>query len=491
MKQKVIDHYLYDEAVFDTHDEAYVALKMPDVPLKPLTIPPLLAPDQERDGQAYYTVTAMSGESDIFPEAKTKTWGYNGYLLGPTIVFKQGVTYHITLQNQLPEVTTFHWHGLNVDGPITDGGPHAPVDPGGSREIHFCLTQPAMTGWMHPHPCPYTAEQVWKGLALMTIVQDDTERALPFPRNYGVDDIPLILQDRRYHDYQLDYQKDYDADGTQGDVPLVNGTVNGYVDITTQRVRLRILNGANRKEFRLHFTDELPFLQIASDGGILPEPVAFSRLMLTAAERVELLVDFKDYHAGDEVVLYSDDCALVTFRIQAYEPDPTLLPEKLVDIPQQVVTPELPIKKTVMSGMDQEVRLDGKLFDMQRIDARQQIELVQLWDVTNTNDMTGGMIHPFHIHGTQFQIVSRNGQPPHPNETGWKDTFGVNAGETVRISVRFEQLGVYMYHCHILEHEDTGMMAQIEVFDPKHPVTYHLMSMADMKMKMTKEQAAE
>ena len=133
-----------------------------------------------------------------------------------------------------------------------------------------------------------------------------------------------------------------------------------------------------------------------------------------------------------------------------------------------------------MSGMDDQVRLDGKLFDMQRIDRKQKIGDTVLWDVVNTNDMDGGMIHPFHMHGCQFLVLSRNGKEPYPNEHGWKDTVGVNAGETVRVAVQFTKFGVYMYHCHILEHEDTGMMAQIEAYDPNHEHKYHLISMDEM-----------
>ncbi len=133
----------------------------------------------------YYTVTAQTGEVQLLPGTKTKTWGFNAPLLGKTIIFKNGKTIHITLKNELPELTTFHWHGLNVPGPITDGGCHAPVYPGKSTQIEFKCHQPAATLWLHAHPCPSTAEHVWKGLATGVIVKDDIESKLPFPRNYG------------------------------------------------------------------------------------------------------------------------------------------------------------------------------------------------------------------------------------------------------------------------------------------------------------------
>lgn len=490
--EKVYTDYFFDEPAYNTHDGGYVPLERMKVPEQRLNVPPLLEPDRETETDIYYTLVAQAGETQLLPGLPTKTWGYNTSLLGKTPVFKKGKHIHITLKNELPELTTFHWHGLNVSGPIVDGGCHAPVYPGETKQIDFTLDQPAATTWLHAHPCPSTAEQVWHGLAAMTIIQDDVEAKLPFPRHYGVDDIPLVLQDRRFHENnQWDYRADYDPDGVQGPTALIDGTVNPYFDVTTQKVRLRLLDGANRREWRLHFSDDLTFTQIASDGGILPAPVKLTKLMLTCAERAEIIVDFGNYQNGDVVTLYSDDVPIVHFRIGDYQPDNTVIPDHLVDIPNPEPTPNLPIKKVVMSGMDEEVMLDGKKFDMQRIDAKQKVGDVAIWDITNTNDMTGGMVHPFHMHGCQFLVLSRNGHEPYPNEHGFKDTVGVNPGETVRIKVWFNLPGVYMYHCHIIEHEDGGMMAQIEAFDPDHPKTYDLMDMDTLAKAFAKERGID
>ncbi len=155
-------------------------------------------------------------------------------------------------------MTTFHWHGLEIPGPIEDGGCHAPVYPGEARDVTFKIIQPAATAWLHAHPCPETAYQVWQGLATMAIIHDQEEASLPLPHTYGVDDLPLILQDRNFHaGNQFDYRADYDPDGVQGDTAVINATVNPYFDVTTQRLRLRILNGSNRREYRLHFLGRL------------------------------------------------------------------------------------------------------------------------------------------------------------------------------------------------------------------------------------------
>ena len=493
MTQHVYDDYFFDEPAYNTHDGGYVPLEVADAPESQLAIPPLLKPDKETDTDAWYTLEAQKGETQILPGAKTKTWGYNAPLLGTTLAFEVGKHIHVTLKNSLDELTTFHWHGLSVSGPYVDGGCHAPVYPGESKEIDFTLDQPAATTWLHAHPCPSTAEQVWHGLAAMVLVRDKHEASLPLPRTYGVDDIPLVLQDRRFHENnQWDYHADYDPDGVQGPTAMINGTVNPIFDVTTQKLRLRILDGANRREWRLHFSDDLQFTQIASDSSLLPEPVQLTHLMLTCAERAEIIVDFKNYKEGDTVTLFSDDVPIVKFRVHAFKPDNSVLPDHLIDIHAPEVLPTTPVRKIVMSGMDEQVAIDGKKFNMQRIDATQPIGLAQYWDVTNTNSMNGGMVHPFHVHGTQFLVISRNGGAPYPNEHGYKDTVGVNPGETVRLLVRFDLPGVYMYHCHIIEHEDGGMMAQIQTYDPNKPMPkYKLMDMETLTQAFAKERGVD
>lgn len=488
MAEKIYNDYFFDEAAFNTHDGAYIPLKEPDVKQSPLAIPELLKPDKETDTDMWYTVEAQTGEMQLMPGKKTKTWGYNTSLLGKTIVFKDGKHIHIQLKNSLPELTTFHWHGLNVTGPIIDGGCHAPVYPGETSDIDFELHQEASTLWLHAHPCPETAVQVYHGLAAMVLVQDDVESRLPIPHDYGINDIPLILQDRHFDENnQWNYEADYDPDGVQGPTAMINGTVNPYFDVNTQKVRFRILDGSNRREWRLHFSDDLPFYQIGSDGGILPEPVELTKLMITCAERDEILVDFGKYKPGDEVVLYSDDTPIVHFRIHEFKPDDTKLPDHLVDVrdlkPDEGSTPV----KITMDGMDEQVAMNGRKFDMQRIDTKQAVGQTVYWDVTNTNDASDGMVHPFHVHGCQFLVVSRNGGAPYPNEHGYKDTIGVNPKETVRLLVHFDQPGVYMYHCHIIEHEDGGMMAQVEAFVPGEDRHYDLMDMDTLLNALAKE----
>ena len=489
MNKVPYDSYFYDETAFNTQDRAYHPLQVADAPKMPLRIPPLLQPDKVAGNDVYYTVVAQTGETQLLPGKKTKTWGFNASILGKTIVYEKGKIYHMHLVNHLPEVTTFHWHGLEIPGPIEDGGCHAPVYPGQSRDIVFKIIQSAATTWLHAHPCPETAYQVWQGLATVAIIKDQESVQLPIPQHYGVDDLPLVLQDRNFHqDNQFDYRADYDPDGVQGVTAMINGTINPYFDVTTQKVRLRLLNGANRREFRLHFSDDLPFVQIASDLSFLPEPILRNKIMITCAERQEIIVDFGNYHPGDVVTLYSDETPLVEFRIHQFKSDQRQLPAKLTTIDYPDVDPTMPVKKVVMSGMDESVMIDGKKFQMDRIDYTMPMGKCQLWDVSNANQMHGGMIHPFHMHGCAFQIVSRNGHEPYPFEHGLNDTVAVNPGEHVLIKVYFRVPGVFMYHCHIIEHEDGGMMAQLKVVDPREPnKQYHLLSHHTIMMAFAQE----
>lgn len=486
---KIYDSYFYNIKDIDRTDGAYKELEVnQEVPTQKLKIPELLKPDNQTETDTFYTVEARTGDTQFLPGKKTKTFGYNANYLGKTIVFENGKNIHINLKNSLPILTTFHWHGLNVSGPIVDGGCHAPVYPGETNHIDFTVDQPAATLWLHAHPCPATAQEVWKGLATMVLIKDKITDQLPIPKEYGINDIPLILQDRNFHeDNQFNYRKDYDPDGTLGTVPLINGTINPYFEVKTQKVRFRILNGSNRREWRLHFSDDLTFAQIGSDGGLLEEPVYMKKLMITCAERDEVVVDFGNYQPGDQVILYSDKTPILTLKIHNFKKDSDNLPDHLVDIVDHPVTENTKIHEVLMSGMDETVAINGKKFNMQRIDDRQQVGNTEYWDITNNNEVDGGMIHPYHMHGTLFKVVSRNGQAPYPNELGLKDTISVNPNETVRIKVTCPKTGVYMNHCHILEHEDGGMMAQFEVFDPNHPKEYQLMDMNTLMQAFAKE----
>ncbi|BDR61049.1 multicopper oxidase family protein [Lactobacillus xylocopicola] len=489
MSDKVYTDYFYNSEDFDkNHGMGYQDLHMPEgVEAQPLIVPPVLEPDKQEGNDVWFTIESQEGEFQFLPGKKTHTWGYNFPVLGKTMVLKTGQHVHVTLKNSLPELTTYHWHGMEVPGPGADGACHSPVYPGEEKHIDFTVDQPAALTWLHAHPCPSTAEHVWMGLAMGVVITDDNEAKLPIPKTYGKDEFPIILQDRIFHeDNQFNYKADYNPMGIFGEVPVINAVVKPYVDVTTQKVRLLFLGGSNRREWRLHFTDDLVMTQIAGDDSFLEHPVKATKLLIAPGERQQVVVDFGNYQEGDVVNLYTDDFKLVEFRIHKYEKDDSVIPDTLFTPHDPEVNPEAEVRKVTM---DNHNMINNRLFAMDRIDMKQTLMSTEYWDVTNTNDKANGMLHPFHIHGAHFLVVSRDGKEPYPNERNvYKDTVDVAPQETVRLKVYFQNAGIFMYHCHIIEHEDAGMMAQIQIVDPKEPdKKYDLMDMETLTKAFAEE----
>src|SRR5699024_6072082 len=234
-----------------------------------LKIPSLHEDENEKKGEVAYTVRAQKGETEIFEGTKTKTLGYNGDFLGPVLRFNKGDKVKIKLINDLDEEVTFHWHGLEVPGEV-DGGPHASIKPGEEDEVEFKVTQEASTLWFHPHPEGSTAEQVYNGLAGLIYIEDDNYKDLNLPDKYGENDIPLVFQDKTFDDKkQLNYSAAMNEDGTVGNTSLINGTLNPKLTVNQEKVRLRLLNGSNARNYTFKLNTGDSFKQIATDGGLL------------------------------------------------------------------------------------------------------------------------------------------------------------------------------------------------------------------------------
>jgi blue copper oxidase len=455
-----------------------------------LPIPPSLEDLNADAGVAEFELVARESESFFFDGVETPTYGYNGSYLGPVIRVRRGDDVTIKVKNELGEETTVHWHGLLVPGEF-DGGPHQVIEPGAEWEPHFTIEQPAATLWYHPHPHGNTGRQVYMGLAGLFIIDDAVSDSLDIPKKYGVNDIPLIIQDRRFvADGSFEYKTDM-ADmmqGMLGDTILVNGAVNTYLDVPAENVRFRILNGSNARTYKLSLSDSREFYQIASDSGFLSEPVMMKTLRLSPGERAEIIVDFSPYETGERITLVSPGFEIVEFRVIEGVEDTTTIPE-LLTVVEKTPESDAEITRSVeLTGMGPNVSINGLKFDMDRIDEFVELGATEIWEIRNLSTMMGhgmagrgmhggrggmmgrrgsGMMgavaHPFHIHGVRFQLLDRDGRPPPANERGWKDTILIEPGETVRVIARFDYPGIFVYHCHILEHEDDGMMAQCEV----------------------------
>lgn len=430
-----------------------------------LAIPPLLEPTEEEGNHVTYRITAQKGAYQIKSGEKTQTLGYNGDFLGPVIRLKKGQDVTFITENQLPTETSFHWHGLKLAS-SADGGPHQVIAPGQTKTVNFTVEQEAATLWFHPHPVGATAAQVYQGLAGLLYIEDDHSKQLKLPDEYGVNDFPLIVQDKSFdQDNQLNYQEDATGDGIQGDTLLVNGTLNPYLETEERWLRLRVVNGSNARNFDFSLSEGQPFYQIATDGGLLNQGVKLTSLRLSPGERGEILVDTQQFRSGESFRLLANQNTALTIKINgqkatAFDPKETLNEIKHV---AQKDLQGLKRQEITLKGMSHMVSINDQKFDPERIDLQAKTGTQEVWEVSNVGGMMGGMAHPFHLHGVQFQIISRNGQPPSENEAGWKDTVLVNPDEQVELLVTFDHPGLFMYHCHILEHEENGMMGQVNV----------------------------
>ena len=448
------------------------------------------------------TLTASTGHHAFVPGKPTLTYGYSAPVLGPVIRVRRGDDVQMRIENALDRATTVHWHGLLVPSEM-DGNPHNIIEPGETWRPLLRIDQPASTAWFHPHPHHDTARQIYMGLAGMVIVDDGSDQKLDLPRTYGIDDLPIILQDRLF---SSDGSLFYDAspmaimNGMRGDIVIVNGAIAPVAKVPRGLVRLRLLNAANARNFDLSFRDGRSFFVIASDGGLLPAPVVARQLTISPGERFEIVVDFSN---GEAVVLATGpdkhrslmggmmrggvagfDGPVICFDPTDERSPVTRLPNRLVEPASADPTLAVARRRFVlnavmghgmmgmgpgMMGMGQMhggtrgfqigdlLGINGRSFDMSRVDIRAKRGTTEIWEVESVD-----MAHPFHVHGALFRVLSLDGEPPPEHLAGWKDVVLVEG--RAEILVAFGQAATpqhpFMFHCHILEHEDAGMMGQ-------------------------------
>ena len=501
-----------------------------------LPIPDLLTADASNRIQ----LIVQAGQSNFAGKTAT-TWGYNGNLLGPAVKLNKGQSVNVDIHNQLAEEMTLHWHGLEIPGEV-DGGPQGIIPAGGKRSVTFTPDQRAATCWFHPHQHGKTGHQVAMGLAGLVLIEDEEIRKLMLPKQWGIDDVPVIIQDKQFSaDGQVDYQLDImtAAVGWFGDTLLTNGAIYPQHAAPRGWLRLRLLNGCNARSLNIAASDNRPLYVIASDGGLLAEPVKVTELPMLMGERFEVLVDVSDGKAFDLVTLPVSQMGMAIAPFDKPHPvmrvQPLLitasgtLPDTLTSMPSLPSLEGLTVRKLqlsmdpmldmmgmqmlmkkfggqAMAGMDHGKmmghmnndnmghgnmnhgnmnhgemgnmqhgnmgnmkhggsfdfhnanRINGQAFDMNKPMFAAAKGQHERWVISGQGDM---MLHPFHIHGTQFRILSENGKAPAAHRAGWKDTVRVEGGVS-EVLVKFDHDApkehAYMAHCHLLEHEDTGMM---------------------------------
>ena len=439
-----------------------------------LVIPPL-ADSTVVNGERQFELTAEAGGTVFVDGAKTPTLGFNQSYLGPTLVMQRDEPIRVNLRNDLDELTTVHWHGMHLPAAM-DGGPHQPINPGESRTAAWTVDQPAATLWYHPHPHGSTEDHVARGLAGMVIVQDPEESALTLPRTYGTDDIPLIVQDVRFNADGTLNTGNRGFVGPLGDELLVNGTLGPRLAVSTEAVRLRLLNASTARVYDFGFADDRRFAQIATDGGLLERPLETDHVQLSPGERAEIVVRFT---AGETVVLQSrlPDLGITeggggernggadSFDVLEIVAGSNLAVSPAV--PEKLTTIEPLSNPTVERQFDFDgTVINGEPMDMGRIDEVVEVGTTEAWTVRNGMDLP----HNFHVHDVQFHVESIGGDAPPPELAGWKDTIYLRPHTDYRLLMRFTDYTSatepYMYHCHLLWHEDQGMMGQFVVVKP-------------------------
>jgi bilirubin oxidase len=430
----------------------------------------------------------QNGTKQFYPNINTNTIGYNGNYLGKTIILQKGQTVTLNVQNQLSEVSTTHWHGLHVT-PMNDGSPHNPIAAGAKWSPSFTVMDNAATYWYHPHLHGKTMKQVVKGAAGLIIVKDNEEARLNLPRNYGVDDIPLIFQFQTFNDATKQIVDDNDE---FDNAVLVNGTLNGFVNCPAQIVRLRLLNASSHRVFRFGFDNNQAFYQIGSDDGLLNTPLSMTRLNLGSGERAEILVNLSalqgttlnlktygtelpsGYPGGPAMMGMQtgplDNTNFNVLQIKVTAPTqnpvtaiPTTLTNNVVWSQTSTTTRSLDITAQPMMSMTN-FFLNGNQYNENTINFTTTEGKTEIWTITNQTMMA----HPFHIHGNHFYVLQVNGSTPPANMQGRKDVVIIPPmGGSVKLITKYEHFSdpnmPYMYHCHILSHEDGGMMGQFIV----------------------------
>jgi FtsP/CotA-like multicopper oxidase with cupredoxin domain len=457
---------------------------------------------------------ATPAEIPILPGSPTGVWQYQGQVLkgnhaslvnlersylGPIIRAHTGQKVRIRFTNNISDETIVHWHGLHVPADM-DGHPRLVIPKGETYIYEFEVRNRAGTYWYHPHPHGMTGPQVYGGLAGLFLVSDEEEKAAGLPT--GEYDIPLVIQDRAFDKRnQLLYLSGHHMEqmnGFLGDWILVNGHPDFTLPVASRTYRLRLLNGSNSRIYKLAWKDGSPLTVIGTDGGLLVKPVQRRYVMLGPGERLELWADFSTYPVGSETTLVSlpFDNGMVgggrmgrgmmggggyvlpngvgfpvfKIRVNRREKSTSALPQSLSAIERyraaDAVNLEDP-KRFHLVMRHMAWTINGRTFRMEQVDPDERVAMntLEVWEFINEGSGMGmmgmmNMPHPIHLHGKQFQVLQRRGVT-HDGyvDEGWKDTVLLMPGERLKVLVRFgDYPGLFLYHCHNLEHEDMGMM---------------------------------
>jgi spore coat protein A len=462
--------------------------KLPKPYTVPFWTPPVLQPTTSDATADYYRITQSAFLGEILPGVKTPLWGYNGSVPGPTIKARRGKQTVMRQINQLPAKhptlgyvpwTSTHLHGM-PSKPQYDGYAGDNSMPGQWKDYVYPNSCEARTLWYHDHGVHHTAENVYMGLAAQYHLTDAVEEQLPIPK--GRYDVPLTISDAAFAETGALLWDDNTHSGVYGDVILVNGRPWPTMRVEQRTYRFRVLNASVARGYTLRLSNGQPFQVIATDGGLMATPQAVTQLRIGMAERYEIVVDFAAIGRGLKIQLLNSGVKNATDydhtgKVMQFEVTGPATSTENNTVPAMLTTPHpamtlTPAMSTTTRRMrlqrtDQIWTINGETWDdvaesdFARVFANPDVGDVEIWEVENRS---GGWFHPLHVHLVDFQVLTRNGAPPPPQERGPKDVVYIGENETVRLIMRFgPEHGRYMIHCHNLSHEDHDMMTQFQV----------------------------
>lgn len=430
----------------------------------PLRIPPVLTGSQ-------INLTMSQTDVQIMPSGlPTRMWTYNGVFPGPTIRRPSGQPTSVTISNQLPTAAgwmTTHHHGSH-NRSTEDGQPTTQlIPPGGQRTYTYehwenGAPERAATQWYHDHRMDVTGRNVWNGLAGMFILDDQVESQLPLPK--GEFDVPLMIVDRTFDaNNQIPYS--FVLAGTTGNTVLVNGAPQPYYHVGDRRYRFRVLNASNRRAYTLALSNGQAMTQIGTESGLLPAPITRTQIRVSPGERAEIVVNFAG-RLGQNIVLQNTESSstgtsqIMQFRVTRDLIEDSFVPSTLrpaPTFPTPVLTRyfDFNFNPFIATWL-----INGRAFDPNRVDAYPKRGTTERWVITNVTAFP----HVMHIHDVDFRMEDRNGGPPPAHENGLKESWNLEPFESISLITTFtDNVGRFVLHCHMLEHEDRAMMAQFEV----------------------------
>ncbi|WP_225102093.1 multicopper oxidase family protein [Streptomyces sp. CoH27] len=436
-----------------------------------MPVPEVLQPVCDLGTTSYYDISVEEADAEILPGRTTRVYTFNGSFPGPVIKAVSGRRVVVRQTNRLSVPTSIHLHGAHVPQ-SSDGSPGDLIAPqGGSKIYTYPNEQPHANLWFHDHAHHQESETVYRGLTATYLLTDDVEQRLNLPS--GRYDVPISLRDARFDDSgQLVYEM---VDFKSRNVQLANGKAWPYFEVEARKYRFRLFNTSNMRFYTLQLSDGSSFQQIGTDGGLLEKPLDVTSVSLSPGERADVVIDFSRYTAGTKLILTNtgpifpgnpvDQVGrILQFRVTGPATDTSVVPSALRTLP---ALGSATVNRSFVLSIDEtgatgDMYINGKTYDMDRIDTEIEYGATEIWTVHNGDAYTP---HNFHIHLVQFRVLERNGRPVTSGpEYGLKDTVALMPGDTVKLQATFTGYeGTYVYHCHVFDHAAMGMMGNFRV----------------------------